>query len=91
MNYLENQINGLRPDIAVIGANASRKENYDYEGRIMRALGHPAVVLPQHWTVRSPITTEAMDNVNQFAASIKAASPATRVVIPKYFESMQFR
>jgi hypothetical protein len=56
----------------------------------MRALGHPAVVLPQHWAVRSPITAEAIDNVNQFAASIKAASPATRVVIPKYFESVQF-
>jgi L-ascorbate metabolism protein UlaG (beta-lactamase superfamily) len=91
MNYLENQIKDLRPDIAVIGANGSRKENYDYEGRIMRALGHPAVVLPQHWAVRSPITAEAIDNVNQFAASIKAASPATRVVIPKYFEAMQFR
>jgi L-ascorbate metabolism protein UlaG (beta-lactamase superfamily) len=91
MNYVENQITGLRPDIAVIGANKSRTENYDYEGRIMRALGHPAVVLPQHWTARSPITAEALDNVNQFAASIKAASPTTRVVIPKYFEPMQFR
>jgi L-ascorbate metabolism protein UlaG (beta-lactamase superfamily) len=91
MNYVENQIKGLRPEIAVIGANESRKENYDYEGRIMRALGRPPVVLPQHWTAGNPITAQALENVNQFAASIKAASPATRVVIPKYFEPMRFR
>ena len=91
MNYIENQIQGLRPDIALIGANKSRKENYDYAGRIMRALGNPHIVLPQHWVARSPISADALDNVRQFAAEIKAASPATQVVIPEYFKAMQFR
>ena len=90
MNFIENQISGLRPDIAVIGANESRVENYDYEGRIMRALGLPPIVLPQHWTHGNPITAASLANVNKFAASIKAAAPATRVVIPKYFESVTF-
>jgi L-ascorbate metabolism protein UlaG (beta-lactamase superfamily) len=91
MNYIENEIQGLRPDIALIGANKSRKENYDYAGRIMRALGNPPIVLPQHWVAGNPISADALDNVRQFAAEIKAASPATKVVIPEYFKAMQFR
>jgi L-ascorbate metabolism protein UlaG (beta-lactamase superfamily) len=91
MNYIENQIQGLRPDIALIGANKSRKENYDYAGRIMRALGNPHIVLPQHWVAGTPISADALDNVRQFAAEIKTASPATQVVIPEYFKAMQFR
>ena len=90
MNYIENEIQGLRPDIALIGAGKSRTENYDYAGRVMRALGDPPVVLPQHWVHGSPITADALDNVHQFAAEIKAASPKTRVVIPEYFKAMQF-
>jgi L-ascorbate metabolism protein UlaG (beta-lactamase superfamily) len=90
MNYIENEIQGLRPDIALIGANKSRKENYDYAGRIMRALGNPPIVLPQHWVAGNPITADALDNVRQFAAEINAASPATKVVIPEYFRAMQF-
>ena len=90
MNYLENEIQGLRPDIAVIGAGKSRTENYDYAGRIMRALGNPPIVLPQHWVHGSPISADALDNVHQFATEIKAASPATKVVIPEYFKAMQF-
>jgi L-ascorbate metabolism protein UlaG (beta-lactamase superfamily) len=91
MNYIENEIQNLRPDIAMIGANKSRTENYDYAGRIMRALGNPPIVLPQHWVHGAPISAESLENVRQFAAEIKAASPATRVVIPEYFKAMQFR
>ena len=90
MNYIENEIRGLRPDIALIGANKSRKENYDYAGRIMRALGNPSIVLPQHWVAGNPISADALNNVHQFAAEIKAASPKTQVVIPEYFKAMQF-
>lgn len=91
MNYLESQLQGLRPDIALIGAGKSRTENYDYAGRIMRALGQPPIVLPQHWVHGSPISADALDNVHQFAAEIKAASPKTQVVVPEYFRAMEFR
>jgi hypothetical protein len=38
MNYIEREIVGLEPDVALIGAGASRKEIYDYSGRLMRDL-----------------------------------------------------
>jgi hypothetical protein len=35
---------GLRPDVVLMGAGESRKEIYDYAGRLMRAWGFPAIV-----------------------------------------------
>jgi hypothetical protein len=49
MNYIEREIVGLEPDVALIGAGASRKEIYDCSGRLMRDLHYPAIVLPTHW------------------------------------------
>lgn len=49
MNYIEKELEGLHPDIAIVGANLSRKEIYDYEGRLMRVLNYPAIVFPTHW------------------------------------------
>ena len=49
MNYIEREIEGLRPDVVLVGAGASRTEIYDYIGRLMRDLGLPPVVLPTHW------------------------------------------
>ena len=48
MNYIEREIVGLEPDVALIGAGVSRKEIYDYNGRLMRGLHYPAKVLPTH-------------------------------------------
>jgi hypothetical protein len=41
MNCIEREMEGLRPDIDLVGANSQRREIYDYAGRLMRALGHP--------------------------------------------------
>jgi hypothetical protein len=49
MNYIEREITGLRPDIAIIGAGRSRNEIYHCTARLMRALGNPATVFPTHW------------------------------------------
>ena len=49
MNYVEREIEGFRPDVVLVGAAESRREIYDYTGRLMRVLGSPAVVLPTHW------------------------------------------
>ncbi len=87
MNFIEREMDGLRPDIALVGAGASRKESYDYAGRLMRSLGHPAVVLPTHWDSWVTASDEkARQGALEFAAEIKAASPGTRVLIPDYFK-----
>src|SRR5262249_52790884 len=90
MNYIEREIQGLRPEVVVMGAASSRAEIYDYAGRMMRALNFPALVLPTHWDNYFRPYDASQDDYIQplqaFTKEVIAASPRTRVVVPKYFE-----
>lgn len=90
MNYIEREIAGLEPDVVLVGAGGSRREIYDYSGRLMRALGYPALVLPTHWDnfllSFEASQQAAVDALQSFLAEIAAASPKTKVIVPKYFE-----
>jgi L-ascorbate metabolism protein UlaG (beta-lactamase superfamily) len=92
MNYIEREIAGLEPDCVLVGAGASRKEIYDYSGRLMRALHYPALVLPTHWdhflTPYDASEQDAIDALDSFVKEIVADSPKTRVIVPKYFEAI---
>jgi L-ascorbate metabolism protein UlaG (beta-lactamase superfamily) len=89
MNYIEREMTGLRPDIALIGSGASRRDVHDYSARLMRALGNPPRVFPTHWDSWATATeAAARREVDQFAAEIRSASPRTRVVVPRYFAPM---
>jgi L-ascorbate metabolism protein UlaG (beta-lactamase superfamily) len=92
MNYIEREVTGLRPDIALVGSGTSRKEIFDYTGRLMRALGCPAKVLPTHWDSLGSMTHEqAVKGAQEFAAEVKAVCPNTDVIIPDYFKPMDFK
>ena len=92
MNYIEDELQGLHPDIALVGAGASRSENYDYAGRLMHALGQPPVVFPTHWdSYGVKIREQALKEVQAFAAEIRAVSPKTDVIIPEYFKPVDFK
>lgn len=92
-NYIERELQGLEPDVAIIGAGASRKEIYDYSGRLMRVLDYPALVIPTHWDnflVPYEVSQQAaIDALQPFIHEIQSASPKTKVVIPKYFEPIR--
>lgn len=89
-NYIEREITGLEPDVVLIGAGASRKEVYDYSGRLMRDLHFPAVVLPTHWdNFLLPFEGSqqpALDALQSFIQEIAVVSPKTKVIVPKYFQ-----
>lgn len=90
MNYIEREIEGLTPDVVLVGANSSRKEIYDYTGRLMRGLHFPALVLPTHWdNFTAPYGASqqaAIDALQSFVQEVSVASPKTKVIVPKYFE-----
>ena len=81
MNYIEREVDGLRPDVAIIGASTERREIYRYTPRLLRALGYPRLVLPTHWDrFNVPYSTSqepAIERVQSFVAEVKAASPKT--------------
>ena len=90
MNFIEREVDGLRPDIALVGAAPSHLEIRDYTPRLMAALGFPAVVIPTHadnfsvpYGAPNAYRTEWVD---AFAAEVRDASPTSRVIIPKHLE-----
>ncbi len=92
MNYIEREIEGLEPDVVLVGAASSRKEIYDYSGRLMRDLHFPLLVLPTHWdNFFAPYGASqqaSVDALQSFIQEIRAASPKTKIVVPKYFEAI---
>jgi L-ascorbate metabolism protein UlaG (beta-lactamase superfamily) len=92
MNYVERELEGLRPDVVLVGASPSRKEIYDYTGRLMRELGFPPLVLPTHWDdFMVPYTASQNDSVaalQSFVREVAAVSPKTKVIVPNYFEAL---
>ncbi len=90
MNYIEREIEALRPDVVLAGAGASRKEIYHYTDRLMRALGFPKLVLPTHWdNFLLPYEASQQDSIKalqSFISEVGASSSRTSVVVPKYFD-----
>ena len=90
MNYVEREVEGLRPDVALVGAAPSHLEVWRYTPRLMEALGFPPVVMPTHAdNFQAPYgSTMAYrpEWVETFADEVRAASPGTRVVSPRHLE-----
>jgi L-ascorbate metabolism protein UlaG (beta-lactamase superfamily) len=93
MNYIEREVAGLHPDIAIVGALADRLDVYQYTARLLRALDYPPVVLPTHWDrFNVPFDmpqTSARNDLDSFISEVKAASPKTRVIVPAYFDPVE--
>lgn len=90
MNFLEREMEGLRPDIALVGANSQRLEIHDYTGRLLRALGKPELVIASHadaYGNPNP-NAAALADRQAFRQEVVAASPASRVLHPTWFEPM---
>jgi len=95
MNYIEREVEGLRPDVALVGAMPERHEIHDYTNRLLRAIGYPRMVLPTHWD-RFNVTYDvsqapAIERLQSFIAEVKAASPTSLVSVPRYFEPIDVR
>lgn len=88
MNYIEREMLGLRPDIALVGANSQRLEIYDFTGRLLRALGNPALVIPTHADAYGDPkpSAAALADRKKFEQEVAAASPSSRYIFPKWFE-----
>ena len=88
MNYLEREMEGLRPDIALVGANSQRLQIHDFTRRLMRALGYPALVIPSHadgYGNPNPPPAALADR-QRFLEEVAAASPTSRTLVPIWFE-----
>jgi reactive intermediate/imine deaminase len=88
MNYIEREMEGLRPSIALVGANSQRLEIHEFTARLMRALGNPDVVIPTHADAYGDPNPSpaALADRQRFQREVAAASPSSRFISPKWFE-----
>lgn len=87
-NFVERDLTGLRPDLAIVAAGGGSV--HDYVGRLMRTLGHPTWVLPTHWDdFDYPLDQPAIDwgGLQPLRAAVAAASPNTRFITLDHLET----
>jgi L-ascorbate metabolism protein UlaG (beta-lactamase superfamily) len=90
MNYIEREVEGLRPHVAMIAAARQRLEIHDYTGRLLRALGRPPIVFATHWDEQSlpygAPQDERLREAAVFVREVRAVAPRTRVIVPRHFQ-----
>ena len=92
MNYIEREVAGLQPTIALVAAARARLQIHDYTARLLRSTGHPPLVIATHWDVQSaPYGASqaiALEQAQTFVAEVAQASPASRVIVPRHFDTV---
>jgi L-ascorbate metabolism protein UlaG (beta-lactamase superfamily) len=98
MNFIENELRDVRPDVLLAGAGSSRTEMYKYTERLLRVTGSPRIVIPTHWDdFLVPYENKAAqvmarkEKADPFVAEVAAASPQSRTVIPVHLETITVR
>lgn len=92
MNYIEREMQGLDPTVALIPASAWRLQVHQYTRRLILALGKPPIVIATHWDKQvSPYGANQDSELEQaqtFVREVKSAAPDTHVVVPKHFDTV---
>jgi L-ascorbate metabolism protein UlaG (beta-lactamase superfamily) len=93
MNYVEREVEGLRPDVVLVAAARPRREIHDYTGRLLRALGRPPVVVATHWDDQGlPFGAPqdaALGEARTFVREVRAVAPRSRVLLPAHFQTLE--
>ncbi|MEM9328731.1 MAG: MBL fold metallo-hydrolase [Bacteroidota bacterium] len=95
MNFIEREVDGIRPDILLAGVNRSQLGLYKYNERLVRATRNPDVIIPTHWdNFRLPYGFSQQTGVDQklipFKQAVARLSPDTEVIIPEHLGTIYF-
>ena len=93
MNFVERELEGLRPDVLLAGVNGSRLGLYDYDERLLNVTGKPSVIIPTHWdNFRLPYgfsqDASVTRNIVPFVETVATIAPESRVIPPVHLETI---
>ncbi|MGI9426951.1 MAG: MBL fold metallo-hydrolase [Hyphomicrobiaceae bacterium] len=92
MNFIERELQGLRPDVAVIASAPPRLDIHDYTGRLLRAIGKPPLVIATHWDDQGlPFGAPqdaALAHTKLFVDEVKSVNPNASVIVPLHFQTI---
>ena len=91
MNFIEREIEGLKPDILLAGVNLSRFNMYKYDERLLTVTDFPGVVIPTHWdNFRMPYSFSQEISIKNklipFRKKVSEVSPKTKVIFPVHLQ-----
>ncbi|GAA0690633.1 MBL fold metallo-hydrolase [Kitasatospora atroaurantiaca] len=93
-DFVERNVAGLRPDVAMIAVQNS-KATHRYLPRLLKALDLPRTVVPVHWdNFETPLTDPAVKDpaadLAGFLTEARQAAPRSRVVVPEHLTPLRF-
>lgn len=94
MNFIENEIKGLHPDILIAGVNRSIHEIYNYTERLLKLTNYPKIVLPTHWDSYEQYDDlkahekARIEKVEPFINEVSAVSKDIQVIVPVHLETI---
>lgn len=93
MNFVERELEGLKPDILLAGVNRSQFGLYKYNERLVAVTNYPKIIIPTHWdNFRLPYGFSQQSAVEQklrpFQEHVKQLSPDTKVIIPTHLKTL---
>ena len=93
MNFIEREVEGLRPDIALIASAPPRLDIHDYTGRLLRAIGRPPIVVATHWDDQGlPFGAPqdaALAHTQAFVREVQAVRADATVIVPLHFQTIR--
>jgi L-ascorbate metabolism protein UlaG (beta-lactamase superfamily) len=94
-NFIEREITGLRPDVALV-APLGRQQIPTFTERLLKTLGSPKLILPTHWdNWKLPLSAPPQDarnrlgdagNIDLFVKEVKQVSPSSQVVTMSFIQ-----
>ncbi|RKE17621.1 MBL fold metallo-hydrolase [Streptomyces sp. TLI_171] len=95
-DFVEHNLAGLRPDLAMLAVESTARATYRYVPRILQALDFPRTVIPVHWDdFESPITAPAVQDrtmdLDGLTAQVRELSPHTRLIRPEHLQPLHLR
>jgi L-ascorbate metabolism protein UlaG (beta-lactamase superfamily) len=92
-NFVEDQLKGVHADIAIV-ATGLRQKVPDYTCKLLRALGLPKLVLPNHFDAwqeplkpgQMTLSEETQADLDAFANEVHACAPEAHVITPVWLE-----
>lgn len=94
MNFIENELYDLNPDILLPGVNQSQLGLYNYNERLIKGTDYPEIVIPTHWdNFRLPYGYSQQAAIDlklvPFVEDLKTLSPDTKVIIPVHLKKIK--
>ena len=91
MNFIENEVKGLRPDVLLAGSANSRKEIFNYTERLLSLTNYPKVIIPTHWDdfripYGAPQSKAAESKGYPFIEEVKVLAPNSKTFLPVHLE-----